>query len=86
MNKGLKTGLIIGAVVVVLVMLFAGSYNGLIGKEEEVDSKLKTIMIQIFQSLDEASRKYGLDGNYVAGANIAGFLKVSTAMKEQGIV
>ncbi len=53
---------------------------------EEVDSKLKTIMIQIFQSLDEASRKYGLDGNYVAGANIAGFLKVSTAMKEQGIV
>ena len=40
MNKGLKTGLIIGAVVVVLVMLFAGSYNGLIGKEEEVDRTL----------------------------------------------
>ena len=53
---------------------------------EEVDSKLKTIMIQIFQSLEGASQKYGLDGNYVAGANIAGFLKVSTAMKEQGIV
>ena len=53
---------------------------------EEVDCKLKTIMIQIFQNLNKASQKYGLDGNYVAGANIAGFLKVSTAMKEQGIV
>ncbi len=52
---------------------------------EEVDCKLKTIMIQIFQSLDEASQRYGLDGNYVAGANIAGFLKISTAMIAQGV-
>lgn len=53
---------------------------------EEVDSKLQGIMVNIFHSLDEASRKYGLEGNYVAGANIAGFLKVAEAMTAQGIV
>ena len=53
---------------------------------EEVDSKLKGIMVNIFHSLDEASKKYGMEGNYVAGANIAGFLKVAEAMKAQGIV
>lgn len=52
---------------------------------EEVDSKLKTIMVNIFHSLDDASKKYGMEGNYVAGANIAGFLKVAEAMKAQGI-
>ena len=52
MNKGLKTGLIIGAVVVVLVMLFAGSYNGLIGKEEEVDSKLAQVSVQLERRAD----------------------------------
>ena len=53
---------------------------------EEVDSKLKGIMVNIFHNLDDASKKYGLAGNYVAGANIAGFLKVAEAMKAQGIV
>ncbi len=53
---------------------------------EEVDSKLQGIMVNIFHALDEASRKYGMEGNYVAGANIAGFLKVAEAMKAQGIV
>ena len=53
---------------------------------EEVDSKLQSIMINIFHNLDEASRKYGMEGDYVAGANIAGFLKVAEAMKAQGIV
>ncbi|MDE6882913.1 MAG: NADP-specific glutamate dehydrogenase [Lachnospiraceae bacterium] len=53
---------------------------------EEVDSKLQQIMVNIFHNLDEASRKYGMEGDYVAGANIAGFLKVATAMKAQGIV
>ena len=53
---------------------------------EEVDSKLKGIMVNIFHSLDEASKKYGMEGNYVAGANIAGFLKVAEAMSAQGIV
>ena len=53
---------------------------------EEVDSKLKGIMVNIFHNLDDAAKKYGLDGNYVAGANIAGFLKVAEAMTAQGIV
>lgn len=53
---------------------------------EEVDSKLQNIMIHIFRNLDQAARKYGMEGNYVAGANIAGFLKVAEAMTAQGIV
>ena len=53
---------------------------------EEVDSKLKTIMVNIFHNLDDAAREYGMEGNYVAGANIAGFLKVADAMNAQGIV
>ncbi len=53
---------------------------------EEVDSKLKTIMVNIFHNLDDAANKYGMEGNYVAGANIAGFLKVAEAMTAQGIV
>ena len=53
---------------------------------EEVDSKLKGIMVNIFHNLDDAAKKYGFDGNYVAGANIAGFLKVADAMTAQGIV
>ena len=53
---------------------------------EEVDSKLKDIMVNIFHNLDNAAREYGMEGNYVAGANIAGFLKVADAMKAQGIV
>ncbi len=43
---------------------------------EEVDSKLKGIMVNIFHNLDSAAKKYGFDGNYVVGANIAGFEKV----------
>ena len=53
---------------------------------EEVDAKLKGIMVNIFHAIDDASKKYGLEGDYVAGANIAGFLKVAEAMKAQGIV
>lgn len=53
---------------------------------EEVDSKLKTIMVNIFHNLDNAAKKYGMEGNYVAGANIAGFLKVAEAMTAQGVV
>lgn len=53
---------------------------------EDVDSRLRQIMINIFHNIDEASKKYGLDGDYVAGANIAGFLKVANAMKSQGVV
>ena len=53
---------------------------------DEVDGKLKDIMENIFKNVDEAAKKYGKDGDYVAGANIAGFLKVADAMKAQGIV
>ena len=53
---------------------------------EEVDGKLQQIMVNIFHNLDKAAKDYGMAGNYVAGANIAGFLKVAEAMQAQGIV
>ena len=53
---------------------------------EEVDSKLKTIMVNIFHNLDDAAREYGFEGNYVVGANIAGFRKVADAMMAQGVI
>ena len=53
---------------------------------EEVDGKLQQIMINIFHNLDKAAKDYSMEGNYVAGANIAGFLKVAEAMTAQGIV
>jgi len=53
---------------------------------EEVDSKLKTIMVNIFHNLDAAAKEYGFEGDYVVGANIAGFLKVADAMNAQGII
>ncbi len=52
---------------------------------EEVDSKLQGIMVNIFHSIDEASKKYGKEGDYVTGANIAGFEKVVNAMLAQGV-
>ena len=53
---------------------------------EEVDEKLHTIMVNIFHNLDNAAKEYGMEGNYVAGANIAGFLKVADAMLAQGAI
>ncbi len=53
---------------------------------EEVDAKLKNIMVNIFHNADDAAKKYAKPGDYVAGANIAGFLKVVDAMQAQGIV
>ena len=53
---------------------------------EDVDGRLKKIMKEIFKSCDEAAKEYGMEGNYMAGANIAGFLKVAEAMKAQGCV
>ena len=53
---------------------------------EEVDEKLHNIMINIFNACDSAAKEYGMPGNYMAGANIAGFLKVAEAMKAQGNV
>lgn len=52
----------------------------------EVDTMLKDIMVGIFHGLDSAAKEYGMPGNYVAGANIAAFLKVADAMMAQGVV
>ena len=53
---------------------------------EEVDKKLKSIMISIYHNIDSAANEYGCKGNYVLGANIAGFLKVAEAMMAHGVV
>ncbi len=53
--------------------------------EQEVDEKLHDIMTNIFKKVDEASKRYDMEDNYVVGANIAGFEKVVDAMKAQGI-
>ncbi len=53
---------------------------------EKVDNKLKKIMIDLYHNIDNAAKKYGFEGNYVVGANIAGFEKVVDAMDAQGIV
>ena len=53
---------------------------------EEVDAKLKDIMVNIYKNSRDAAEKYGLKGNFVAGANIAGFMKVAEAMMAQGLV
>ena len=52
---------------------------------EEVDAKLKNIMITIFHNSYNAAKKYGMEGNLVAGANIAGFEKIADAMIAQGV-
>jgi len=53
---------------------------------EEVDAKLKTIMTNIHRNAYTTAEEYGYSGNYVVGANIAGFLKVANAMIDQGVV
>jgi len=53
---------------------------------EEVDAKLKSIMVGIYHNVADAAEKYGCKGNFEAGANIAGFLKVADAMLSQGVV
>lgn len=53
---------------------------------EEVDKKLKNIMVNIYHNIDNAAKEYGYEGNYVLGANIAGFVKVAAAMMAQGVV
>ena len=53
---------------------------------QEVDNMLHDFMVGIFHNLDNAAREYGMEGNYVAGANLAGFLKIADAMLMQGVV
>ena len=57
----------------------------LVWTEEEVDAKLKGIMKNIHKVSADAAKEYGLGYDLVAGANIAGFLKVAQAMMEQGV-
>lgn len=52
---------------------------------DEVDAKLQQIMVNIYHNIDDAAKQYGMEGNYVAGANIAGFQKVVDAMLAQGV-
>jgi glutamate dehydrogenase (NADP+) len=52
---------------------------------EEVDERLHSIMVNIYKAARDAAKQYGCEGNLVAGANIAGFLKVAEAMKWQGV-
>lgn len=52
----------------------------------EVDEQLKKVMARIYRNIDETAKRYGCAGDYVAGANIAGFEKVAEAMKEQGVI
>lgn len=52
---------------------------------EEVDAKLKDIMENIYKNISTAAKKYGYEGNYVVGANIAGFEKVADSMIAQGV-
>ncbi len=64
----------------------AQSSGRLYWSSEEVDAKLKNIMINIYHNMDKAAKKYGYEGNYVMGANIAGFEKVAEAMMAHGVV
>jgi len=57
----------------------------LVWTEEEVEQRLQNMMVNIYRSSLEAAKKYGLGYDLIAGANIAGFIKVATAMCEQGI-
>lgn len=52
---------------------------------EEVDAKLKTIMVNIYEKVSNAAKEYGFEGNLVAGSNIAGFIKVADSMYSEGI-
>ena len=53
---------------------------------EEVDEKLKEIMSNIYRNCCDSAKEYGMEGNLVAGANIAGFMKVANTMMAHGVV
>ena len=55
-------------------------------KAEEVDGRLHGIMVEIHRNAHDTAEEYGVAGNYLAGANIAGFIKVADAMIDQGLV
>lgn len=53
---------------------------------EEVDERLDNIMVNIHKAAAETAKEYGREGDYVFGANVAGFLKVADAMMQQGVI
>jgi glutamate dehydrogenase (NADP+) len=53
---------------------------------DEVDAKLKVIMANIFHSMNNTAKEYGKPGDFITGANIAGFKKVAKAMMDQGVI
>ena len=53
---------------------------------QEVDEKLEAIMVNIHKNASETAKQYGREGDYVFGANVAGFLKVAEAMTAQGVI
>ena len=57
----------------------------LVWTEEEVEQRLQNMMVNIYRSSLDAAQKYGLGYDLISGANIAGFIKVATAMYEQGL-
>jgi glutamate dehydrogenase/leucine dehydrogenase len=61
------------------------NHIGLSWSREKVDKQLHSIMVNIHEACIDAAKKYGFEGNYVAGANIAGFVKVADSMMDQGI-
>ena len=62
------------------------NHIGMSWTAEEVDRQLHQIMVNIHKNAADAAKKYGSEGNYVVGANIAGFVKVADAMLDQGII
>jgi glutamate dehydrogenase (NADP+) len=62
------------------------NHVGLAWSREEVDQKLHSIMVNIHNASANAAKKYGFEGNYIMGANIAGFLKVADSMMDQGLI
>ena len=53
---------------------------------ERADAELKNIMVNIYKNISAAAEKYGAKGNYIVGANVAGFVKVADSMLAQGVV
>jgi len=62
------------------------NHVGIYWSAEEVDRQLHLIMVNIHKNVSEAAKKYGSAGNYVVGANIAGFIKVANSMMDQGLI
>ena len=83
MNKKISLGIALGISFIIAFVSCVGTYYYI---KKQYDSTLQGIMVNIFKNLDAAAKECGLEGNYVAGANIAGFMTVAEAMLAQGVV